>query len=430
VPSSPQRLLFPRGTWEERQRLTDVLRKETTGGLLLLVFTVVALVWANLPGNSYEGVRQFHLGPAALHLDLSIEHWAADGLLAIFFFVTGLELKKEFVAGDLRSPRAAALPIAAAVGGMAAPALLFVLVNVLHPDSPEGALIGWATPTATDIAFALGILAVVGSHLPSALRTFLLTLAVVDDLLGITVIAVFYTDQVNWVPLLLAAVTLAAFTVLVQRRIRTGWLLVPLALATWGLVHASGIHATVAGVLLGLVVPVLRRDGNEGPGLSEHLEHVWRPLSTGFAVPVFALFSAGVAIGGASGFSSALQDPVALGVIAGLVLGKPIGIVATTWIVSKVTRAELDENLRWVDVLGMAMLAGMGFTVSLLIGSLAFGEGSTAGEHVTLGVLVGSFVSAALAAIVLGTRNRVYRRIEIEEGVDADGNGIPDVYER
>ena len=433
-PPTPRRLLFPRGSWEERTRLTDVLRKETTGGVLLLVLTVVALVWANLPGGSYEDVRQFHLGPSALHLNLSIEHWAADGLLAIFFFVTGLELKKEFVAGDLRSPRAAALPIAAALGGMAVPALLFVLVNVLHPDAPEGALVGWATPTATDIAFALGILAVVGSHLPSGLRTFLLTLAVVDDLLGITVIAIFYTEQVNWLPLLLALVTLAAFTVAVQLRVRAWWLLVPLALATWALVHASGIHATVAGVLLGLVVPVLRSEKNggpdAGPGLSEHFEHRWRPLSTGFAVPVFALFSAGVAIGGASGFAAAMEDSVALGVVAGLVLGKPIGIVATTWIVSKVTKAELDENLRWIDVLGMAMLAGMGFTVSLLIGSLAFGEGTAAGEHVTLGVLVGSAVSAVLAAAVLSTRNRVYRRIEIEEGVDADGNGIPDVYER
>ncbi|WP_432562500.1 Na+/H+ antiporter NhaA [Kineococcus sp. SYSU DK003] len=431
MPSTP---LFSRGTWPEAKRIADVLRNETTGGLLLLVFTVLALLWANLAGDSYEDVRQFHVGPAALHLDLSVEHWAADGLLAIFFFVAGLELKKEFVAGDLRNPRAAALPIAAAVGGMAVPALFYVLVNVWHPDAVEGGLTGWAIPSATDIAFALGILAVVGSHLPSALRTFLLTLAVVDDLLGITVIAIFYTDQVNWTPLLIALVTLAAFTVAVQRRIRSWWLLLPLALATWALVHASGVHATVAGVLLGLVVPVLRSEKNggpeAGPGLSEHFEHRWRPISAGFAVPVFALMSAGVAIGGVEGFTEAMGDPVALGVIAGLVLGKPVGIVLTTFLLSKLTKAELDDTLSWVDVLGMSMLAGMGFTVSLLIGSLAFGEGSPAGEHVTLGVLVGSTVSALIAAVVLSTRNRVYRRIEQEEGVDADGNGIPDVYER
>ncbi|NAZ75114.1 Na+/H+ antiporter NhaA [Kineococcus sp. T13] len=434
MPATAPRRLFARGSYAEARRIADLLRQETTGGLLLLVATALALVWANLPGGTYEQVRQFHLGPAALHLDLSIEHWAADGLLAVFFFVTGLELKKEFVAGDLRDPRAAALPIAAAVGGMAAPALVYVLVTSLHPDSPPGALAGWATPTATDIAFALGVLAVVGSHLPSALRTFLLTLAVVDDLLAITVIAVFYTDRLAWTPLLLALVPLALFTLLVQRRVRTWWLLVPLALLTWGLVHASGVHATVAGVLLGLAVPVLRSraaGGPEaGPGLSEHFEHRWRPLSTGFAVPVFALFSAGVALGGASGVADALRDPVALAVVAGLVLGKPIGIVGTTWLLSRFTRAELDEHLNWIDVLGMAVLAGMGFTVSLLIGSLAFGEGSTAGEHVTLGVLAGSTLAAVLAAVLLSTRNRTYRRIEEEEGVDADGNGIPDVYER
>jgi Na+:H+ antiporter, NhaA family len=429
-----RRRLFARGSYPEARRIADVLRNETTGGLLLLVFTVLALVWANLPGGTYESVREFHFGPAALHLDLSVAHWAADGLLAIFFFVAGLELKKEFVAGDLRNPRAAALPIAAAVGGMAVPALFYVLVQAVHPDAPEGAFVGWATPSATDIAFALGILAVVGSNLPSALRTFLLTLAVVDDLLGITVIAIFYTDQVNWTPLLLGLLTLVAFAVAVQRRIRSWYLLIPLALATWALVHASGIHATVAGVLLGLVVPVLRSEKNggpeAGPGLSEHFEHRWRPISTGFAVPVFALFSAGVVIGGVQGFVEAMQDSVALGVIAGLVLGKPVGIVLTTWLVSKLTRAELDDSLTWTDVLGMSMLAGMGFTVSLLIGSLAFGEGTPAGEHITLGVLVGSTVSALLAAVVLTTRNRAYKRIAEEEGVDADGNGIPDVYER
>ncbi|PRY14145.1 sodium/proton antiporter (NhaA family) [Kineococcus rhizosphaerae] len=434
MPSTTPARLFARGSWPEARRIADVLRNETTGGLLLLACTVLALVWANLPGGTYEDVRQFHLGPAALHLDLSVEHWAADGLLAVFFFVAGLELKKEFVAGDLRDPRAAALPIAAAVGGMAVPALFYVLVNVLHPDAVEGALVGWAIPSATDIAFALGILAVVGSRLPSALRTFLLTLAVVDDLLGITVIAVFYTERVQWLPLLLGLVTLALFAVAVQRRVRTWWILLPLALATWGLVHASGIHATVAGVLLGLVVPVLRSEANggpeAGPGLSEHFAHRWQPISTGFAVPVFALMSAGVAIGGVSGLVEAVQDPVALGVVAGLVLGKPVGIVLTTFLVARLTRAELDESLHPVDVLGMAMLAGMGFTVSLLIGSLAFGEGSPAGQHVTLGVLIGSAVSAALAAVVLSRRNAVYRRIEAEEGVDADGNGVPDVYER
>ncbi|NAZ81243.1 Na+/H+ antiporter NhaA [Kineococcus sp. R8] len=436
MPSTPSANtgLFARGSWPEASRIAAILRLETVGGALLLVATALALVWANLPGGTYEEVRQLHVGPAALDLDLSLEHWAADGLLAIFFFIAGLELKREFVAGDLRDPRAAALPIAAAVGGMAVPALVYVAVTAASSSSPEGAAAGWAIPTATDIAFALGVLAVVGSHLPSALRTFLLTLAVVDDLLAITVIAIFYTSDLAPAPLLLALVPLALFTLAVQRRIRTWWLLLPLALTTWGLVHASGVHATVAGVLLGLVVPVVRSDAaggpDAGPGLAEHFEHRWRPLSAGFAVPVFALFSAGVAIGGASGFADALSDPVALGVIAGLVVGKPVGILATTFVLSKLTRAELDPSLRWIDVVGVAVLAGMGFTVSLLIGGLAFGEGSPAAEHVTLGVLLGSTLAAVLASVVLLRRNKVYREIEAEELVDEDEDGIPDVYQR
>ncbi|NIZ93382.1 Na+/H+ antiporter NhaA [Kineococcus rubinsiae] len=429
-----RRALFARGTWPEASRIAAVLRLETVGGALLLVATALALVWANLPGGTYEEVRELHLGPAALGLDLSLEHWAADGLLAIFFFIAGLELKREFVAGDLRDPRAAALPIAAAVGGMAVPALIYVAVVSASPSAPAGAATGWAIPTATDIAFALGVLAVVGSHLPSALRTFLLTLAVVDDLLAITVIAVFYTSDLAPVPLLLALVPLALFTLAVQRRVRTWWVLLPLALLTWGLVHASGIHATVAGVLLGLVVPVVRSQAaggpDAGPGLAEHFEHRWRPLSAGFAVPVFALLSAGVVIGGAAGLADALSDPVALGVIAGLVVGKPVGILATTFVLAKLTRAELDPSLRWVDVAGVAVLAGMGFTVSLLIGSLAFGQGTPAAEHVTLGVLLGSTAAALLAGVLLLHRNKVYRAIEAEELVDEDEDGIPDVYQR
>jgi len=436
VPSTPRPNpgLFARGSWPEASRIAQVLRLETVGGALLLAATALALVWANLPGGTYEQVRQLHLGPAAIGLDLSLEHWAADGLLAIFFFIAGLELKREFVAGDLRDPRAAALPIAAAVGGMAVPALIYSLVVAVSPSAPPGAATGWAIPTATDIAFALGVLAVVGSHLPSALRTFLLTLAVVDDLLAITVIAVFYTSDLAPLPLLLALVPLALFTLAVQRRVRTWWVLLPLAMLTWGLVHASGVHATVAGVLLGLVVPVVRSQAaggpDAGPGLAEHFEHRWRPLSAGFAVPVFALLSAGVAIGGASGFADALRDPVALGVVAGLVLGKPVGILATTFVLAKVTRAELDPSLRWVDVAGVAVLAGMGFTVSLLIGSLAFGEGSAPAEHVTLGVLIGSTVAALLASVLLLHRNKVYRSIEAEELVDDDQDGVPDVYQR
>ncbi len=404
--------LFGRTPLADARLLAEVLRRETVGGALLLIATVIALVWANSPwSDAYTAVGDASFGPRSLHLHLSTTQWAADGLLAVFFFVAGLELKREFVAGQLRDVRRAALPIAAAVGGMAVPAALFALVN---RNTGAGALRGWAIPTATDIAFALAVLAVVGSHLPVALRTFLLTLAVVDDLLAITIIAVFFTADLTVAPLLLALVPLAGFTVAVQRRVRSGWLLLPLAVATWALVHASGVHATVAGILLGFAVPVVRsrRAGgpDAGPGLAEQFEHRLRPISAGVAVPVFAFLSAGVAVGGVSGLGAALTDPIALGIIAGLVVGKAVGIFGATFVVASVTRAELDEDLRWADVIGLALLGGIGFTVSLLIGELAFGAGSEQDDHVKVGVLAGSLVAAALATLVLRARNRTHRR--------------------
>ncbi|GAA4978264.1 Na+/H+ antiporter NhaA [Kineococcus glutinatus] len=424
--------LLGRGSWPEARRIAELLRRETVGGALLLVGTVLALLWANSPwSGGYAALRDTVVGPHALHLDLTLGQWAADGLLAVFFFVAGLELKREFVAGDLRDPRRALLPVMAAVGGMAVPALLYVAVNA---GAGDGALRGWAIPTATDIAFALAVLAVISTHLPSALRTFLLTLAVVDDLLAITIIAFFYTDDLSVVPLLLALAPLAAFAVLVQRRVRSAWLLLPLAATTWALVHASGVHATVAGVLLGFTVPVVRSaaaGGPEaGPGLAEHFEHRWRPLSAGVAVPVFAFFSAGVTVGGLSGLVTSLQDRVALGIVVALVAGKALGILGATALVSRFTHAELDESLSWWDVLGLSLLGGIGFTVSLLIGELAFGAGSVRDEHVKVGVLAGSLLAALLATVVLRARNRTYRRLVKVEEVDADADGVPDVYQQ
>lgn len=422
APRNNRSRLLSRGSWPEAKRIAHVLRQETVGGMLLIVAAVAALIAANV-GDGYAALRDTVIGPSALHLDLSIGAWAADGLLAIFFFVAGVELKREFVAGDLRDPRRAAIPIAAAMGGMAAPALIFILVNL------GGSLRGWAIPTATDIAFALAVLAVISSHLPTALRTFLLTLAIVDDLLAIVIIAIFYTSDLNVLWLLAAAVPLAAFTFLVQRRIRTWWILLPLAVTIWAMVHASGIHATVAGVLMGFAIPVLRRDGEEGPGLAEHFEHVFRPISAGLAVPVFAFFSAGVVIGGLEGLRSALVDPVTIGVMAGLVFGKTVGVFGTTWLVARFTSASLDDELAWIDVFGLAMLAGIGFTVSLLVGELAYGSGTSADEHVKVGVLVGSLTAAILASIVLRSRNRHYARIAELEQRDDDADGIPDIYQ-
>ncbi|MGY1806710.1 Na+/H+ antiporter NhaA [Blastococcus sp. SYSU D00669] len=423
--------LFGRGTWPEARRVADILRKETVGGVLLLIGAAVAFAWANSPwAGAYESLRDTRVGPSALHLDLTLGTWAADGLLAIFFFVAGLELKREFVAGDLRDPRRAALPVAAAVGGMAVPALFFVLFNL---GAADGALRGWAIPAATDIAFALAVLAVISTHLPTALRTFLLTLAVVDDLLAIVVIAVFYTAELAVVPLLLALLPLAAFGILVQKRIRSWWLLLPLAAVTWVLVHESGVHATVAGVLLAFTVPVVRSEAaggpDAGPGMAEHFEHRIRPLSAGVAVPVFAFFSAGVAVGGLSGLGAALGDSIALGIIVGLVAGKTIGITAATWLVQRFTRAQMDESLGWPDVVGLALLGGIGFTVSLLITELAYGAGTERYDHAKVGILAGTIAAAVLATVVLRLRNRRYRRIHALETADLDQDQIPDVYQ-
>jgi NhaA family Na+:H+ antiporter len=403
-----------------RRGIQHALSSDTVGGALLLGATVLALVLANSSASGlYSALRDFTFGPAALHLDLSVGAWAADGLLAIFFFVVGLELKEEFVAGSLRSIRTSIVPIAAAAGGVAAPALIYVLVNA---QSGPDALRGWAIPAATDIAFAVAVIAVVGRHLPPALRTFLLTLAVVDDLIAISIIAVFYTDEIAFVPLGLAVVPLGLFALAVRRGIRSWWLLVPLAVATWALVHASGIHATVAGVLLGFMVPVLATprarvqtgvDAAGGPvysGLAAHFAHRWGVVSTGLAVPLFAFFSAGVTVGGIGGLLDSFGDTVALGIVAGLVLGKALGITLTTFAVTRIPGLRIDPSLRWIDMIGMAFVAGIGFTVSLLVGELSFGAGTLADDHAKVGVLAGSLVAAAIGAAILGVRDRGYRR--------------------
>jgi NhaA family Na+:H+ antiporter len=425
----PVRRLLSRGTWPEARYVATALRTETVGGALLLGAAVVALIWANTPWrDTYVSLRDLVVGPHALHLDLSLGTWAADGLLALFFLVAGIELKREFVAGDLSDRSKAALPIAAAACGVVVPALLFVGTAVLFGG--EGAVFrGWAIPTATDIAFALAVLAVIATHLPSALRSFLLTLAVVDDLIAITIIAIFYTSGVQIVSLLLAVLPLALWWWFLRRGWTNPALLAVPALVAWGLVHASGVHATVAGVLLGLLVPVSKRQerASDQHSLAERMEHGLRPWSAGLAVPVFAFFAAGVTIG-PGGLGATFADPAALGVVVGLVVGKCLGVFGGTYLFARFTRATLDEDLAWSDVLGLSLLAGVGFTVSLLIGELAFGLGSERDDHVRLGILLGSVLSALLASVVLRLRNRHYRRIEADETRDDDADGVPDVY--
>ncbi len=397
--------LFSRLTPSTERTLADVLRTERAGGMLLLAGTILALVWANSGwADAYETVKTTVVGPHALHLDLDLQTWAKDGLLAIFFFVVGLELKREIVAGELRRPSTAIVPIVAAVGGMAVPATIYLTINLM---SPNGSTDGWAIPVATDIAFAVAVLSIVGRWLPNSLRAFLLTLAVVDDLLAIIIIAVFFSHGISFVWLAAAVVSVAAFGLLIKRGVTTAWVLVPIALLAWGFMHASGVHATIAGVALGMVVPAIARKG-EKHSLAEHWEHFWRPVSAGFAVPVFALFAAGVAFNGEA-ISRAISDPVAQGVVAGLVIGKPVGILLFTFLVATFTKATLDRGLSWWDVLGMAGLAGIGFTVSLLIGDLAFTGDRV--EEVKMAVLAASVLAAAAGAGILVWRDKFYRSV-------------------
>lgn len=423
--TTPTHKVLGRLSLPERTFVADALRTETVGGVLLLVAAVAALIWANVPAlhDSYESVSDFHLGPAALGLDLSIAHWAADGLLAVFFFVAGIELKRELVAGDLKDPKAAALPVVAALCGMAVPALVYTLTSV----TGGGSLDGWAVPTATDIAFALAVLAVIGTSLPSALRAFLLTLAVVDDLFAILIIAVFFTADIDFAALGGAVVGLAVFWLLLRKGVRGWYVYVPLALVIWALMYNSGIHATIAGVAMGLMLRCTTREGEEhSPG--EHIEHLVRPLSAGLAVPLFALFSAGVAISG-NALGDVFTKPETLGVVLGLVVGKAFGIFGGTWLTARFTKASLSDDLAWADVFAVATLAGIGFTVSLLIGELAFDGDAVLTDEVKAAVLIGSLIAATLATVLLKIRNAKYRRMVEAEERDDDLDGIPDIYE-
>jgi NhaA family Na+:H+ antiporter len=408
--------------WPERTVVARTLRTETVGGLILLVAAVVALVWANTPwGASYTRIRDLHAGIPALGLDLSVGRWTAEGLLTVFFMVAGIELKRELVAGELRTPATAALPVIAAAGGMLVPAALYLAIT----RAGGGSAAGWAVPMATDIAFALAVLAVLSTHLPAAMRVFLLTLAVVDDLGAILVIAVFFTTGINPAALAGAAAGLVVFSLLQRYRVSGWWWYVPLGLAIWVLTHTGGVHATVAGVAMGLILRIRpdRRAGEEvSPG--ERVEHLLRPVSAGIAVPLFALFAAGVSVS-ATALGAVFTRPEPLGVVLGLVIGKTVGIFAGTWLAARFTRARLNPVLAWSDVFALAVLAGIGFTVALLIGELAFPD-PRQGEHIKAAVLAGSLIAAVLASLLLKRRDRIYRRLWEAESRDADG--VSDVY--
>ncbi len=414
-----------RPTLPQRGWLLEQLRDETVGGVLLLIAAAIALVWANSPwGDSYTALVDAQVGPVSLHLDLPLGVWAADGLLAVFFFVVGLELKHELVLGSLSKPAQAVVPVAAALGGMALPAIIFVVVNSRMTD---GSPMGWGIPMATDIAFALAVLAVVGRRLPVALRAFLLTLAVVDDLGAIMVIAIFYSDHLSPPWFVGALATFAIYAWAQRQRIRTPFFYVPLVLVGWYCMHESGIHATIAGVVFGFLTRV-RADPGEQESPADRLSHRIHPLSAGICVPLFAFFAAGVDVR-SIGLGDALSTPVAIGIILGLVVGKPIGVLGLAWLTARFTRASLSPYIGWRDVAALGVVAGIGFTVALLISELAYGSDAGRLDSAKLAVLAASVIAAALAAIALRTRNRHYAEVFAREEADRDGDGIPDVYE-
>jgi NhaA family Na+:H+ antiporter len=355
--------------------LRAFLSTEAASGAVLMAATVVALLWANSPWHAgyhdtWDGLRSF--------ID--------DGLMSVFFYVVGVEIKRELVVGELREPRTAALPIVGAIGGMVVPALLFALFNHGHPGGH-----GWGVPMATDIAFAVGVLTLLGRRVPSSLKVFLLTLAIADDIGAIVVIALFYASGVHLLALLLGLAALAAIAGLRRLGQRA---LVPclvLAAVAWVAVDRSGVHPTIAAVALGLLTPAAF-----APAVESRL-HPW----TGFViVPLFALANAGVHLGGVS-----LDDRVVLGVVVGLVAGKTIGISLASWLAVRTGLGSLPVGVRWRHLVGVATLGGIGFTVALFVGELAF-EAGTLEDSAKAGVLLASVLAAVLgtAALALPAR--------------------------
>ncbi len=378
--------------------LRDIMKSEAASGLLLILAAVLALVAANSPlaglyGGFLDVPVSVSIGTVEIAKPLLL--WINDGLMAIFFLLIGLEVKREVLAGQLSRPAQAVLPIVAAAGGILVPALFYVAVNWGNAD----ALAGWAVPTATDIAFALGVLALLGDRVPAALKIFLLALAILDDLGAIVIIAIFYSADVSLTMLVLAIFALTVLTVLNRCGVKS---LVPFCLVglmLWIFVLKSGVHATLAGVALAFAIP-LRVGGSESSPL-KRLEHQLHPWVTYGIMPVFAFANAGVSL---SGFSvGRILEPVTLGVILGLVIGKQIGVFGFTWLAVRAGLARLPAGATWLQIYGVSVLCGIGFTMSLFVGSLAF-------EHLPrtdylvanrLGILIASFVAAVWGYAVL-----------------------------
>ncbi|WP_327101863.1 Na+/H+ antiporter NhaA [Nocardia vinacea] len=412
-----------------RSELTRYLRTETVGGAILMIAAAAALLWVNSPwGQSYFTVTEYALPIKALHLDLTVADWTKDGLLAIFFFVAGLELKRELVVGELADPKRAVLPIIAAVGGVVTPALIAFAVGF----GVDGMDRGWAIPVATDIAFALAVLAMTGSRIPASARVFLLSLAVVDDLLAIILIAVLFTTTLSALWLLAAAGCFAGWALAQHKRISTPLLYVPLALISWYALHEAGIHPTLAGVALGLLTRV-RKDPGETGAPATRLEHMIQPISAGLCVPLFALFASGVPLDGKV-FQQLFSDRLSLAIILGLLLGKTVGIFGISWVAIRLGIAKRPASLGYRDMFALSVLGAIGFTVSLLVAELALtdvGDGSAV-ELAKAAVLVTSMTASLAGSALLLRRGRVHqarrdaRAIEREteaEAVPGQGEG-------
>jgi NhaA family Na+:H+ antiporter len=374
--------------------LVEFLHDEASSGVAVLLAAVAALVWANGWPEGYEALWGHELSIARLDLDL--RHWVNDGLMALFFFVVGLEIKRELVVGELRDRRAAALPAIAAAGGVLLPIALFAVLVA----GGEGAG-GWAVPAATDIAFAVGVLSLLGDRVPAGARLFLLTIAIVDDIIAIAIIAVFYADGISLGWLAAAVAGLALVAALSRLGVARIAVYVPLGLAVWYAVHESGVHATIAGVTLGLLTPARPVGGRR---VLELLEHRLHPLSAFVIVPLFALANAGVDFGGGV-LTDALESRLTWAVIAGLVVGKLLGITGATLLGLRLRWGVLPQGVRIPHVVGIAALGGIGFTVSLFIAQLAFDDPVLVDEA-KVGIFAGSILSGVLGAVLLARSAR------------------------
>ncbi len=371
---------------------TEYLRDETTGGIALLVATVAALIWANA-GDSYLSFwhEELTLGVGSLSITEDLQHWVNDGLMALFFFVVALEVKREFATGDLRDRRTATVPVLAALGGAALPAIVFVLLTF----GGAGAS-GWAIPTATDIAFAVGVLALLGDRVPAGVKLLLLTIAVVDDVVAIAVIALFYSSGISVAWLAAVAAGLAAIVGL--RALGVGRVIayVPLGIFVWVAMLESGVHATIAGVAVGLLMPAHPIGGRQ---VLEEVEDRLHPLSSLLVVPLFALANAGIVLDSAT-ISAAADSRIAWAIATALVVGKLFGIAGTVLLVTRLGIGRLPDGVSAQHVWGIAALGGIGFTVSLFIAQLAYTEQSMI-DTAKFGIFAGSIVSAALGVLIL-----------------------------